>query len=113
MGRDYKLFLKLFKHVSRIVGLKYIHLNAYTFIYRTSKLKKVQSRIETHFLFLKDAEGQTRKEKSRVRQGRARDKIRELKSLRQTEGRTARGRGRGRRVRGREGKGEEGKGGRN
>lgn len=67
MERDYKLFLKLFKHVARIVGLKYKHLNAYTFIYRTPKLKKVQSRIEIHFLFLDDAEGHTMKVKSRVR----------------------------------------------
>lgn len=33
MERDYKLFLKLLKHVARILDLKYTHLNAYRYFH--------------------------------------------------------------------------------
>lgn len=87
MERNYELFLKLSKHICRKDNwFKCIHLNVYsTFINGVSKLKKLQSRIQTHFLFLEyikrqiKAGGQIKSE----RQRRKRDRIRELRSLRE------------------------------
>lgn len=60
-----------------------------TFIYAALKLKKLQSRMQTHFLFLEDAKWQTKKGGGQIkseRQRSPRDRIRELKSLRKRKG---------------------------